>query len=319
VTIAKIVPIIMFIVLVAVNFSAGTFSDNWWGGEAATFSTLFDQVKATMIVTTFVFLGIEGASVYSRYAKRREDVGRATVIGFLSVLSLFALVTLLSYGVLPREGLTAARQPSMASVLESVVGSWGSTLISIGVVVSVLGAYLAWTLMSAEVVYIPSKTDDMPRFLGRMNRSGTPIAALILTSTLIQVFLIVTLTSDDALNFMLDLCTSLALIPYLLATAYALKLAWTRETYVDEHAVRIRHLLVAGLATAYTILLVYVAGAKFLLLSCIIYAPGTFLYVKARRESGQRVFTVPEVVLCSALVAGAVAGIVGLATGVITI
>ena len=56
VTIAKIVPIIAFIVLVGVYFSAGTFSDNWWGGDAATFSTLFDQVKATMIVTTFVFL-----------------------------------------------------------------------------------------------------------------------------------------------------------------------------------------------------------------------------------------------------------------------
>ncbi len=319
VTVAKIVPIVLFILLVGLNFAAGTFSDNWWGGEAASFSTLFDQVKATMIVTTFVFLGIEGASVYSRFAKRREDVGRATVLGFLSVLSLFALVTLLSYGVLPREGLEAARQPSMASVLESVVGSWGSTLISVGVVVSVLGAYLAWTLMSAEVVYIPAKSDDMPRFLRRVNRAGTPIAALIMTSVLIQVFLVVTLTSDDALNFMLDLCTSLALIPYLLAAAYALKLAWTRETYVDESALRARHLLVAALATAYTLLLVYVAGAKFLLLSCIIYAPGTFLYVKARRESGERLFSGAELALCGLLAAGALVGLVGLGTGTITI
>jgi arginine:ornithine antiporter / lysine permease len=42
---------------------------------------LFTQVKGTMLVTVFVFLGVEGASVYSRHAKRREDVGRATVLG----------------------------------------------------------------------------------------------------------------------------------------------------------------------------------------------------------------------------------------------
>lgn len=34
-----------------------------------------------MLVTVFVFIGIEGASVYSRYARRREDVGRETVTG----------------------------------------------------------------------------------------------------------------------------------------------------------------------------------------------------------------------------------------------
>src|SRR3954454_19091668 len=89
VTIAKLVPIIVFIVLVAVAFKAGIFSENLWGGEVPSFATLLDQVKATMIITTFVFLGIEGASVYSRHAQRREDVGTATVLGFLGVLGIF--------------------------------------------------------------------------------------------------------------------------------------------------------------------------------------------------------------------------------------
>ncbi len=320
VTVAKLVPIVLFIVIVALSFDSTTFSGNWWGGESASVQTLFEQVRSTMIITTFVFLGIEGASVYSRYARRREDVGRATVLGFLSVLSIFALVTLLSYGVMTRQQLANTRQPSMGSVLEHVVGAqWGSTLISVGVVVSVLGAYLAWTLMSSEVLYIPTKSEDMPRFLGRMNRFGTPIAALIMTTVAIQIFLLVTLTSDDALNFMLDLCTSLALIPYLLAAAYALKIAITRDTYEHEHRLRTKHLIIGGLATAYTILLVYAAGGTFLLLSCIIYAPGTVLYVMARRENDKRVFRPWELGLCGLLVAGALVGVGSLATGAISI
>ena len=72
------------------------------------------------------------------------------------MLSIFALVTLVSYGVMPQDELATVDQPSMASVLESIVGPWGSVFIRIGVILSVLGAYLAWTLMAAEILYIPA-------------------------------------------------------------------------------------------------------------------------------------------------------------------
>lgn len=39
------------------------------------------QVRATMLVTVFVLIGAEGASVYSRYAKQRADVGCAMIFG----------------------------------------------------------------------------------------------------------------------------------------------------------------------------------------------------------------------------------------------
>ena len=167
VTVAKVLPILTFIVIAAIAFKADVFADNFWGGEEGySLSAIWDQATGTMLITVFVFLGIEGASVYSRMARKREDVGRATIIGFLSVLSVFALVTMVSYGVMPQSELAGVSQPSMAAVLESVVGPWGSIFIRVGVIVSVLGAYLAWTLMAAEVLYIPAKSEDMPRFSG---------------------------------------------------------------------------------------------------------------------------------------------------------
>ena len=42
----------------------------------------------------------------------------------------------------------------------------------------------------------------------------------------------------------------------------------------------------AGAATVYTIFLLDAAGLKFVLLSFIILAPATLLYVKARSEQG---------------------------------
>ncbi|MEU6999726.1 basic amino acid/polyamine antiporter [Nonomuraea sp. NPDC046570] len=311
VTVAKLLPILLFIVIVAVALRADVFAENLWGGKEQSAGALFQQVKATMLVTVFVFLGVEGASVYSRYARRRTDVGRATVLGFLSVLALFASVTILSYGTLPRPELAQLRQPSMAGVLEAVVGPWGSVFIGIGLIISVLGAYLAWTLMAAEVLYVAAEDDDMPAFLKRENIHGTPVAALVMTSVLITAVLLTTLFSDDAFTFTLKLCSALSLIPYLLAAGYALKIATPGR--------RGREMVTAGLAVLYTAFLIFAAGLEFLLLSCIIYAPGTVLFVITRREHGRRVFSPAELALFVVTVVGAVLGIAGLATGLITI
>lgn len=318
VTIAKVVPILVFIVLAIVLFDAGYFADNLWGGDDRSLSAIFEQAKGTMLITVFVFLGIEGASVYSRFARKRSDVGRATVLGFLGVLGVFALVTLVSYGAMPQAELAEVTQPSMAYVLESLVGHWGSVFIRVGVILSVLGAYLAWTLMAAEILYIPATTDDMPRFLGKVNAKGSPVTALLMVTGLIQLLLILLLFVSEALDFMLDLTAALALVPYLLAAGYALKLTLTRETYEDGRSVR-ADMVIAGLATFYTAFLVWAAGFDHLMLSCILYAPGAVLYIIARREKNLRVFTPAEAVLFGVIVIGAIAGVVSLATGALTL
>jgi arginine:ornithine antiporter/lysine permease len=75
---------------------------------------------------------------------------------------------------MPQGELAAVGQPCMASVLKLVVVHWDSIFVRIGVIVSVLEAYLARTLMAAEVLYIPATTDDMPWFLASTNRHGAP-------------------------------------------------------------------------------------------------------------------------------------------------
>ncbi len=208
----------------------------------------------------------------------------------------------------------------MIGVFEGVVGEWGRVFISIAVIVSVLGAYLAWTLMAAEVMYIPARQDDFPQFLGQENAHGTPITALVATSLGVQALLGLTLFVNDALNFMLDLSTSLALLPYFLAAAYALKLGLTGESYEGISAgIRRRETVFAGVATAYTIFLFDAAGGKFLLLMTVLLAPATLLYVKARSEHGRRLFSPAELGLFVIILAGGISGVVGLWTGRITV
>ncbi len=320
VTIAKIIPLIVFLLLVIFAFKPDVFVANLWGGASGDYGNLFEQVKATMLVTVFVFLGIEGASNYSRHAEKRSDVGKATVFGFLGVLALFASVSILAYGIMPREEIAQLRQPSVAGVLEAVVGRWGSVFISAGLIVSVLGAYLAWTLMAAEVLSIAAKKKDMPAFLARENANQVPASALLMSSIFVQVVLVATLFSDDAFTFALSLTSHLSLIPFFLSAAFALKLVINRDTYDTNPKGYHGDMVVAILATLYTLFLIYAGGLKFLVLGFLVYAPGTILYFITRREQGKQVFTSPlEWGLFGIAVVSAIVAIYGLTSGLITI
>ncbi|UOE43329.1 basic amino acid/polyamine antiporter [Agromyces larvae] len=321
VTVAKVVPLLLFLVLVLFFVRWDVFAANLTGGyDLPGGDSLFLQVQGTMLITVFVFLGIEGASVYSRHAKRRKDVGKATVLGFLAVLALFASISILSYGILPRDELATLAQPSVGSVLEAAVGPWGGAFIRIGLIVSVLGAYLAWQLLAADVVYAAAKDNDLPHQFARLNSRDVPNNAVLWTSILVTVILFAVQFVGNALDFTLDLTAALALAPYALASAYAVKIAITRDGYDGEQPrVRTRELIIAIISTAYTLFLMWAAGYVFLFLACLLLAPATVLYFFARREQQARIFTRPGLVTFIVIVVFAVIGIVLLATGFVQI
>lgn len=307
VTVAKIIPILIFILLVLLAFKWDVFLGSFWGPDDSSWGSIAGQVRNTMLVTVFVFVGIEGASVYSRYARKRSDVGTATVGGFFIVLALLLAVTLLSYGVLSPEELGGLRNPSMAGVLAAVVGPWGAVFVSLGLVVSVAGAYLAWVLLAAEILYSAAKYETMPRFLARENRHGVPANALWLTNIIVQLFLVVSMFTDYAFALAVAMTSAMILIPYFLVAAFGLKTSWERH---DPESGKPRWLrgdiLQSFLALIYTGGLIYAAGAKYLLLTTLIYGPATILFFIARSEQRVSVFNRLEMVLFIVLVIFAV-------------
>jgi arginine:ornithine antiporter / lysine permease len=313
VTVAKIIPILVFIVILAFGFRMDLFQVNLYGGGLE--GNIFEQVRATMLVTVFVFIGIEGASVYSRYAKKRSDVGQATILGFVVVTSLMVLVTMLPYAVLERADIAAMRQPSMAAVLEAVVGHWGAIFVSVGLLVSVLGAYLAWSLICAEVLFTAAKTQDMPAIFAKENANKTPANALWLTNTVVQLLVISTYFSRDAFALMLNLTSAMSLIPYLFVAVFGFMNANRGDGYDVRPEERRRDLVMAAIAVVYTVFMILAGGLKFILLSAVLFAPGTALYFWARLEQSKNVFIASDWIIFMVIVIGAIIGLHGLVTG----
>jgi len=320
VTIAKIVPIIVAILAFVFFFNYAQFSENFFGGVGMPEKTLVAQVRDTMLITVFVFIGIEGASVYSRFAKKRSDVGTATILGFVGVTGLMVAITLLPYATMPRATIAGVGNPSLAGVLEVVVGHWGAVLIKIGVLVSVLGAYLAWSLICAEVLSAAAKSRDMPKLFAAMNGNRVPANALWLTNIIVSLFVISTYWSADAFNFMLDMASVTSLMPYLLVAAYGVLVARRGEGYETTPNERTRDLIFSWIAVIYTIVMFLAAGLEKVLLLAVLFIPGTaILYVWARREQNARLFTPSELIIVGVTLVAGLAGIIGLLTGAITV
>ena len=318
-TIAKMVPLALFIVIAAIAFKMDVFTSDFWGAGNSELGSVMDQVRNMMLVTVWVFIGIEGASIFSARAEKRSDVGKATVIGFIGVLLLLVLVNLLSQGIMAQAALAGLKNPSMAAVLEQIVGPWGAMLISIGLIVSLAGALLSWTLLCAEIIFSSAKDHTMPEFLRKENVNHVPVNALWLSNGLIQLFLIITLFNDATYLKLLYLATSMILVPYFWSSAYAVLLAVRGETYENDAGQRNKDLLIALISTIYAVWLVYAAGVQYLLLSALLYAPGAILFAKAKRELGQAVFTNIEKVIFVVVLIGAGIAAYGLYDGFLSL
>ncbi|MEX0498160.1 amino acid permease [Raoultella terrigena] len=269
-TLAKLIPLGAFIVLAAMAFRLETFTLDFSG--LALGVPVWEQVKNTMLITLWVFIGVEGAVVVSARARNKRDVGRATLLAVLSALVVYLLVTLLSLGVVARPELAEMRNPSMAGLMVRMMGSWGEVIIAAGLIVSVCGAYLSWTIMAAEVPYLAATHKAFPRLFARQNRNNAPSASLWLTNISVQASLVLIWLTGSDYGTLLTIASEMILVPYLLVGAFLLKIA-----------IRPLHKAVGIGACAYGLWLLYASGPVHLLLSVILYAPGLLVFLYARR------------------------------------
>ncbi|MET3075259.1 amino acid permease [Pantoea leporis] len=293
-TLGKLVPLLLFVVLALLAFNYDRFRFDFSGVELG--QPLWQQVKQTMLITLWVFIGVEGAVVVSARARNKQDVGRATLMAVLAALLVYLLVTLLSLGVIPRAELAQMRNPSMAGLMKHLLGHWGDAVIAVGLIISVCGAYLSWTIMAAEVPFLAAQQGAFPRSIARQNRHNSPSASLWLTNGSVQVCLILIALTGADYNTLLTIASEMILVPYLLVGLYLIKVVrgqnkpWAMFTGVG--------------ASAYGIWLLYASGPLHLLLSVVLYAPGLLLFLFARRRGrGDKVLSQLERIAIVLLIA----------------
>ena len=288
-TVLKIMPLILFIIIMLFVFSPAEFDFDFWGESAASkaqLGSLEAQIKSTMLVTLWAFIGIEGAVVMSNKAKNVQEIGKATFLGFISCLVIYILLSLTPFGYMSQAEISSVANPSTAGILEKVVGKWGAWLMNIGLVISVLTSWLAWTIVTAQIPQAAAQDGTFPKAFTKENKVGSPSVSLWVTSAAMQIFLLLVYFSNNAWNTMLSITSVMVLPAYLTSCAYLWKMCSDGEYPSQNLPIKRSTALVTGvLGSIFALWLIYAAGLKYLLLADVILVLGIPVFIWARKQN----------------------------------
>lgn len=315
-TICKVLPLIIFIIIMIVSFKGGMFTADFWGrvannaSKGTTTGPVWSQMKGTLMTLIWVFIGVEGASVMGHRAKSRSDAQQATLISYGLLVLAYVLISVLPYGVLTRAQLAGMGQPAIGHVLQATVGTWGSILINVGLIISTIVSWLSWTMLPAETTMLVAEDKAMPKVWGKVNSKNAPTASLMITAVLQTIFLFSLLFTDKAYEFAYSLCSAAILFSYLFVGLYQMK-------YSSEHK-EWGQFTIGLLSAAFMFACMFLAGWQEVLLVSISFIPGFIIYYLACRENDHKMSAAEKWVMVLILVLSVVA-IWLVANGTITV
>ena len=319
-TFAKIIPLILFIIITTFMFKLKEFEFDFWGEKSTMdLGGIPTQIKSTMLVTLWSFIGIEGAVVMSKHAKSPQTVGYATFLGFIGCLIIYVLLSVIPYGVMTQEQLANIQNPSTAGILEVLVGKWGSWIMNIGLLISVLTSWLAWTVVTAQIPQAAAENGTFPEEFVKENAHHAPSVSLYITSILMQIFMLVVYFSNNAWNTMLSITGVMVLPAYLSSCAYLWKICTDHE-YPNTLYIRRSEAWFTGFMGAlYALWLIYAAGLNYLLMAIIFVALGIPVYIWSKKQHNPNTsaFTNGECIIALLIAIAALFAVYALSHGII--
>lgn len=315
-SVLNVCSLLVTIAIMALMVKADMFRLDLWG-EGQQLGSVMGQVESTMLVTLWVFIGIEGAVVMSARARKPQQVGQATYIGLVVCTLLYFLLSALPFGFMTQPELAALDEPAAAYILERLVGRWGAVFVICSLLISLLSCWLAWTILVAELPYAGAKDGVFPRVLGRENRFGSPAPSLWLSSAVMQIIVFVVLFAENAWIWLISVTGVMILPAYLASTAYLWRYA-LQHRHMDEWGRAVRS---GVLGCIYAVWLLYAAGPQYLLMSSLLFMAGLPVFYYAHRENWPHapLFTRAEGVAAVALVGVAVAAVWAFWSGLVAL
>lgn len=288
--ILKLSVIALIIILLALNIKYETLTTDIWGIRDE-IGGLTTQVKSTMLVTLWCFIGIEGAVVMSGRARRQSEVGKAGILGFLAAWILYVLVSAFSFGIMSRAKLAGLEDPSVAYALRSICGEWAYWLVIVAVIISITGGWFAWTIVTAEQPYSAARHGIFPKWLLKSDGSDSLQRALLASSIIMQGFLFLVVMAENVYLYALNITGLMVLPAYLFSGLFLLKIAKSdyNNHLLAEHAKRglIYSICIGAGCTVFCIWMIYAAGIGLLLQAVAFYLLGLPLYRKQKSKDNR--------------------------------
>jgi APA family basic amino acid/polyamine antiporter len=242
---------------------------------------------AAFTIAFFSYVGIESATVPAEdVVDARSTIPRATILGTLTVIGLYVLVTVAAMGSIPAVELAASSAP-LAIVGERIAGRAGSLVVAVGALLSIYSAMHYAIMLSGQIPMAAARDGLFPRVFARRTRRGTPGVALGATGVLSTCLIVMNSSKSlvSAYTFINLMSTLATVVPYAFCAAAALLVG---STDAEAPGVRIRSNVIAIIAFGVAFLASAGAGSEAVYWFTMLLLAGIPVYVWIRRPPSPR-------------------------------
>ncbi|MEE4450166.1 amino acid permease [Novosphingobium resinovorum] len=230
------------------------------------------SVNAAATLTLWALLGFESASIAAARVRDPEvNIARATLWGTALTGALYLLVCSAIALLLPM-AVAAASPAPFATFVARYWNGTAAALVTVFAVVSCIGALNGWTLLEAEMSRDMAARRLLPRWFAATDAAGTPRRALLVSTGIATLFVVMngSRSMQGLFEYLLLLSTSATLWLYLACAMAAWKLRVCRPF--------------AAIGAAYALWTLWGAGIGASGLSFILMALGLPLWLWTRRD-----------------------------------
>ena len=272
-TILKIIPLIA---IIGVAFFAGepanlpAFNPSGQPVVAA--------LAAVALIALWPFTGFEVVTLPATSVKDCErTIPRALFIGMVTVVIIYLSATAAVMLLVPSQQLAQSTAPFADAA--RALGAWGPNFIATGALVATAGTLNGLIFTCGQMPMAVALDKLAPSWLAATTRSGTPYRALLLSSALSSVLLLLNYSRGliGAFTFMLMMATALGLIYYVVVSLaelrYSARSAWGWAA-------------IAAIGIVYSLFAAFGSGLEVLFWGVVMMLAGVPLYFLFRPRPG---------------------------------
>ncbi|MEM5314743.1 putrescine-ornithine antiporter [Paraburkholderia sp. JHI869] len=257
----------------------------WFWFHSATFAAawnpnglrLTEGMGSSIALTLWAFLGMESAVQNSSAVENpKRDVPLACMFGTLGAAVIYILSTAVIQGIVPNADLASSTGPfglAFARMFNPTVGSIVMALAAMACVGSLLG----WQFTLAQTAKDAADSSMFPAVFGKANRSGAPIAGMMIMGVLQSLMALSTISPNLSEQFaaLVNLAVVTNVIPYVISLSALFVMMRNAGTHAAKYRV---NAAVTTVALAYSVYAIYASGKDAVLGGMLVMAIGYAVY-----------------------------------------
>jgi len=190
ITIAKLIPIVAFtlvsIFFIKHGFNVGNFTPFLQLNPDMSFS---QAMASTSLTVFYAFIGFEALPIVAGEMRNPKKNVPKAIVGSISIVSFLYFMIIAGTIAMLGTGILQSNAP-VQDAFVGMIGPAGKWIISIGALISIAGLNMGDSMMIPR--YGASISDEglLPKVIGKKNKKGAPIVAIIFSGLVTIAFLL---------------------------------------------------------------------------------------------------------------------------------